>query len=97
MKLVRADINDCDKIWTMQTKAFSDLLEKYQDYETSPGNEEKERIEAKLSQEFTYFYDLAGFRNVNQKSTVDKKYQQVPHGLFFQDQFTVLLEILTFH
>jgi hypothetical protein len=52
-----------------------------------------------ITQEFTYFYDLAGFRNVNQKSTVDKKYQQVPHGfrvllffhgLFFQDQFTVL-------
>ena len=40
----------------MQTEAFSDLLERYQDYETSPGNEAKERIEAKLSQEFTYFY-----------------------------------------
>lgn len=40
----------------MQTGAFSDLLERYQDYETSPGNEAKERIEAKLSQEFTYFY-----------------------------------------
>jgi hypothetical protein len=43
-----------------------------------------------ITQAFTYFYDLAGFRNVNQKSTVDKKHQQVPHGLFFQNQFTVL-------
>jgi GNAT superfamily N-acetyltransferase len=74
MRLVRADLNDCDKIWTMQIKAFSDLLEKYQDYETSPGNEEKERIEAKLSQAFTYFYyifdddDLVGAIRV-----VDKK------------------------
>ena len=50
-----------------------------------------------ITQAFTYFYDLAGFRNVNQKSIVDKIHQQVPHGLFFQDQFTVLLEILTFH
>ena len=40
----------------MQIKAFADLLEKYQDYATSPGNESKERIEAKLLQEFTYFY-----------------------------------------
>jgi hypothetical protein len=43
-----------------------------------------------ITQAFTYLYDLAGFRNVNQKSTVDKKHQQVPHGLFFQNQFTVL-------
>jgi len=74
MKLVRADVNDCDKIWDMQIKAFADLLEKYQDYETNPGNEAKERIEAKLLQEFTYFYyifdgdNLAGAIRV-----VDKK------------------------
>lgn len=56
MKLVRANSSDCEKIWDMQTKAFADLLEKYQDYETSPGNETKDIIEAKLSQDFTYFY-----------------------------------------
>lgn len=56
MKLVRADVNDCDKIWSMQIEAFTDLLEKYQDYETSPANETKERIKAKLLQEFTYYY-----------------------------------------
>ena len=56
MKLDRADVNDCDKIWNMQIKAFDELLEKYQDYETNPGNEAKERIEAKLLREFTYFY-----------------------------------------
>ena len=56
MKLVRADINDCEKIWNMQIEAFADLLEKYQDYETSPENESKERIETKLLQDFTYFY-----------------------------------------
>ena len=48
MKLIRANVNDCEKIWEMQTEAFSDLLERYQDYETSPGNEAKERIEAKI-------------------------------------------------
>lgn len=55
MKLVRADINDCDKIWHMQREAFADLLEKYKDYDTSPASEPKERIETKLSELFTYF------------------------------------------
>lgn len=65
----------------MQTEAFSDLLERYQDYETSPGNEAKERIEAKLSQEFTYFYyifdgdNLVGaIRVVDKKMEVEKEW-----------------------
>lgn len=79
MKLVRADVNDCDKIWNMQMKAFADLLEKYQDYETNPGNEAKERIEAKLLQEFTYFYyifdgeDLVGAIRVVDKKDGNRK------------------------
>ena len=48
MKLIRANINDCEKIWKMQKEAFADLLEKYQDYETSPANEPVEKIKAKL-------------------------------------------------
>ena len=74
MKLVRANVSDCDKLWNMQIEAFRDLLEKYKDYEISPGNESKERIKAKLSEPFTYFYyiyfedDLVGAIRV-----VDKK------------------------
>ena len=56
MKLIRANINDCEKIWEMQKEAFADLLEKYQDYETSPANEPVEKIKAKLLDSFTYFY-----------------------------------------
>ena len=48
MKLIRANINDCEKIWKMQKEAFADLLEKYQDYQTSPANELVEKIKAKL-------------------------------------------------
>lgn len=74
MKLIRANVNDCEKIWKMQTEAFSDLLERYQDCETSPGNEAKERIEAKLSQEFTYFYYIFdGDSLVGAIRVVDKK------------------------
>ncbi len=56
MKLVRANINDCEKIHSMQTEAFADLLHKYKDFDTSPACESIERIKEKLSQEFTYFY-----------------------------------------
>ena len=56
MRLVRANVSDCEKIWSMQIEAFADLLAKYQDYETSPGNEPKEHIHAKLLDEFTFFY-----------------------------------------
>lgn len=56
IQLIRADVNDSLKIWNMQIEAFADLLQKYQDYDTSPGNESKEKIEAKLLQDSTYFY-----------------------------------------
>ena len=56
MRLVRANVSDCEKIWSMQIEAFADLLAKYKDYETSPGNESKEHIHAKLLDEFTFFY-----------------------------------------
>lgn len=47
MKLVRASVSDCDILWEMQIEAFRDLLEKYQDYETSPASEPKEKVEAR--------------------------------------------------
>ena len=79
MQLVKADVKDCDKIWSMQIKAFTDLLEKYQDYETSPGNETKERVEARLLEDFTYFYyifdgnDLVGAVRVVDKQNGSRK------------------------
>ncbi len=56
MELKRISIDDLEIIWKMQIEAFSDLLDKYQDYETNPGNESKERLKAKLLQKATYFY-----------------------------------------
>ena len=41
--LVRVSVDDTEKIWAMQIKAFQNLLEKYQDFETSPANETKEK------------------------------------------------------
>ena len=79
MRLVRANVSDCEKIWSMQIEAFADLLAKYQDYETSPGNEPKEHIHAKLLDEFTFFYfiyhedEIAGAVRVVDRKKGDRK------------------------
>ncbi len=74
MKLIRATVNDCDRIWNMQIDAFRHLLEKYEDYETSPGNEPRERIMAKLQEAFTYFYFIHFEGNIiGAIRVVDKK------------------------
>ena len=79
MRLVRANVSDCEKIWSLQIEAFADLLAKYQDYETSPGNEPKENIQAKLLDEFTFFYfiyledEIAGAVRVVDRKNDDRK------------------------
>ncbi len=56
MKLVRANASHCQLLYTMQVEAFSELLAKYKDYQTSPANEPIERIQAKLTDLNSYFY-----------------------------------------
>lgn len=56
IRLIRIDPADAEKLWQLQKLAFRDLLEKYQDYDTNPGSEPMERVEARLAQSFTYFY-----------------------------------------
>ena len=48
--------NECEKLWRMQVEAFSDLLEKYRDYDISPANEPMSRVVERLEQPFTYYY-----------------------------------------
>ncbi len=38
ISLVRAEIKDADEMWKMQVTAFKEMLDYYQDYDTSPGN-----------------------------------------------------------
>ncbi len=54
--LLRANINNAKELHAMQVKAFKELLEKYQDYDTNPGNESVEKVEARLKQDFTFYY-----------------------------------------
>lgn len=58
----------------MQTEAFRELLDKYQDYDTSPANEAVEKVLFRLQQEFTCFYFIClGERKVGAVRVVDKK------------------------
>lgn len=56
IELKRIDMNECEKLWKMQVEAFSELLEKYRDYEINPANEPMSRVEERLRQPFTYYY-----------------------------------------
>lgn len=54
--LLRATIDDAKELHAMQVEAFKELLEKYQDFDTNPGNENVEKVEARLKQDFTFYY-----------------------------------------
>ncbi|MDE7339530.1 MAG: GNAT family N-acetyltransferase [Lachnospiraceae bacterium] len=52
--LQRAGTEDAERLHEMQKKAFQELLDKYQDYETNPASEAAEKVFMRLKQEFTY-------------------------------------------
>lgn len=74
IKLVRIGVNDAEKLWIMQVQAFQKLLDKYQDLETNPANETKEKIKTKLLQKQTFFYYIyEGNDIVGAIRVIDKK------------------------
>ena len=74
IKLVRIGVNDAEKLWTMQVQVFQKLLDKYQDLETNPANETKEKIKTKLLQKQTFFYYIyEGNDIVGAIRVIDKK------------------------
>lgn len=57
ISLKKADFDDCAEIQKMQVTAFSQLLEKYQDFSTNPAVESLETIERKYNQKcITYYF-----------------------------------------
>lgn len=74
VRLLRASVDDADEIHAMQVEAFRELLEKYQDYDTNPGNESMEKVAGRLRQEFTFYYFICvGQRKVGAVRIVDRK------------------------
>jgi len=56
VSLKAATREDLQAIWEMQIKAFSELLDKYQDYDMSPGAEGLEKIIARYEQPWPVYY-----------------------------------------
>ncbi len=79
IQLVKADVSDAEEILAMQKTAFAELLQKYRDYETNPGNEPLEKVVTRLKQPFTYFYfiELNG-EKIGAIRVVDKKAADEP-------------------
>ena len=65
---------DMQTVWKMQISAFSDLLDKYRDYETSPAAESFEKVMARFRQPWTtYYFIVADDETVGVIRVVDKK------------------------
>lgn len=74
IQLKRATLADADLIWRMQVEAFADMLEWYQDFDTSPANEPIDKVIMRLNQSFTYFYLICAEEQVvGAIRVVDKK------------------------
>ena len=74
ISLIAATIEDMQTIWKMQVVAFSELLNKYQDYDMSPAAESFEKVMARFEQPWTTYYFIStGDENVGAIRIVDKK------------------------
>ena len=74
MELRAITREDIETLWRMQVEAFSDLLMKYQDYDTNPGAESIDKIIAKYEQPWTtYYFIIVNNEKVGGMRVVDKK------------------------
>ena len=72
--LRQAKREDVETIWKMQVEAFRGLLEKYQDYDISPGAEPVDNVISRFEQPWTtYFFIEADGIDVGAIRVVDKK------------------------
>ena len=74
VSLIAVGKADMKTIWKMQVEAFSELLDKYRDYDTSPAAESFEKVMARFEQPWTTYYFISiGTENVGAIRIVDKK------------------------
>ena len=65
---------DIETVWKMQVEAFSELLEKYQDYDTNPAVEKIDKVTARFEQPWTsYYFIMADCEKVGVIRVIDKK------------------------
>lgn len=58
IRLEKAEESDAEIIFEIQVKAFMPLLDKYQDFETSPANETIERVVTRINNPQGGFYKI---------------------------------------
>lgn len=80
IKLLRAAPEDAELIWNMQKTAFSEMLERYRDFDTSPANEPPDKTVKRLTSPSTFYYlisvgeEIVGaIRVIEKKSDVGNK------------------------
>ncbi len=74
VKLIPAKFEDIETILKMQIISFAEMLEKYQDYDTSPANESYDKILFRFNQpETTYYFINADNNRVGVIRIVDFK------------------------
>jgi GNAT superfamily N-acetyltransferase len=56
ISLQKATNQDAEEIHSMQICSFRSLLEKYQDFDSSPGNENIDKVRERIAQDFTDYY-----------------------------------------
>ena len=65
---------DIATVWKMQVEAFQELLDKYQDFDTSPASEPVDKVLARFEQPWTtYFFIMANGEKACVIRVVDKK------------------------
>lgn len=74
IELKKVTREDIETVWKMQVEAFTGLLEKYQDFDTSPAAEPVDKVIARFEQPWTtYFFIVAEGEKVGAVRVVDMK------------------------
>jgi GNAT superfamily N-acetyltransferase len=58
VELQKAALSDAKELYDIQVKAFMPILNKYQDYDTNPANENIERLISRINHPYGGFYKI---------------------------------------
>ncbi|MDX8290781.1 GNAT family N-acetyltransferase [Metabacillus indicus] len=58
IELKKATLSDAEELYDIQVKAFMPLLEKYQDFDTNPANEDIKRVISRINHQNGGFYKI---------------------------------------
>lgn len=71
--LLRANIDNAKELHAMQVEAFKELLEKYQDFGTNPGNENWELDTILQESKNCYLYEKMGYCRTGKTEVINER------------------------